>query len=195
MIKKSFAFIVLSTLFLLSGTLIQAQDAGDCTSRQLRTATNLLSDAQDALDNEDVTTAMENIQEANDLLAECGPENTSSGGSKTSGKGDVEFEVADVDTKDFDAEDKTYSFEYPDSWFFAVDLGTRSVVTNTADASVEILEDNPKPSKGNMWVFVAPFDFGDVDDLSDYITDVVGQVRPDDELTDPTEFEIQGPGG
>ncbi|MBC8170614.1 MAG: hypothetical protein H7X77_03045 [Anaerolineae bacterium] len=187
MFKKLLILIVLIAL-IQNGTL--AQDAGDCTSRQLRNATNLLTDAQDALDGDDVSGALGLIQEANDLLEECGP-TTDNIDPDT----DTTFEVADVDTKAFTATDETYAFEYPDSWFIAVDLGTRSVVTNTADASIAILEDEPKPSRGNFWVFVAPFDFGSVRNLSPYITDLVAEVRPDDELTDPVEFEIQGPGG
>lgn len=188
MFKKLLILIVLIAL-IQNGTL--AQDAGDCTSRQLRNATNLLTDAQDALDEDDVAGALEFMQEASDLLEECGP--TAGGGGQTGS--DAEFEVADVRTKDFTSTDETYTFEYPDSWFIAVDLGTRSVVTNSADASVEILEDEPQPSRGNFWVFVAPFDFGNVRNLTDYISDLVAEVRPDDDLTDPVEFEIQGPGG
>jgi hypothetical protein len=187
MFKKLLILIVLIAL-IQNGTL--AQDAGDCTSRQLRSATNLLTDAQDALDEDDVAGALQLMQEASDLLEECGP--TANAGGQTGGSG--EFEVADVATKDFASTDETYAFEYPDSWFIAVDLGTRSVVTNTADASIAILEDEPKPSRGNFWVFVAPFDFGTVRNLSPYITDLVAEVRPDDDLTDPVEFEIPGPG-
>lgn len=188
MFKNLLVLTVLIALIAQGYSGALAQDAGDCTSRQLRNATNLLADAQDALDEDDVIGALEFMQEATDLLTECGP---TAGGSKTGKNG--EFEVANVKTKAFAAKDETYAFEYPDSWFIAVDLGTRSVVTNSAEASVEILEDVPQPSRGNFWVFVAPFDFGRVRNLSSYITDLVEEVRPDDELTDPVEFEIKGP--
>jgi hypothetical protein len=176
---------------------IHAQDAGDCTTAQLLQAQGALGDAQDALEDDDVSGALELIAEANDLLTECSGEQTSSGGGGSRGgsTGAPDIEIAQGDTKDFESEDGSYTFVYPDTWFLVVDLGDRTVAANTADASVEVMQENPNPGRGEFWVFITPFELGEVDDLTSFTEDLVSEVFPDEEITDVVEVEFQGPGG
>lgn len=184
--------LIILVLALFSTMLTQAQNAGDCTTSQLLQAQGDLSDAQDALEDEDVETALEAIQEATDLLGSCSEDDVSG----STGSPDVpEVELADVDTEDFTSEDESYAFEYPETWFFVVDLGDRTVAANNVDASVELVQEDATPGRGEFWVFISVLELGTVRNLSSYTADLVEEAFPTNDATDVLEVELQGPGG
>lgn len=78
----------------------------------------------------------------------------------------------------YTSDDGTYSFAYPDTVFFIADLGTDTVLANTAEASVE-LSDGVPPSTGNFWMYVTVFELGDVGDLGSFLSAAVAELRPD----------------
>jgi hypothetical protein len=196
-------YLMLGALILLSGVIsAQPKIDADCTNRELDTAETLLQDAQDLIAEDDLEGALDLIAEAQELLEDCSgrPEATPTRAPTDTPEpraefGGGDFEIADVGTQTFTSDDGQYSFEYPESWFVAVDLGERTLVANTLDASLNALDSPPSPERGDLWIYIAPVDMGRVRNLSSFLETTMANLFPDNETTDAIEFEIEGPDG
>lgn len=197
------ALLMIGVLILFSGTIsAQANIDNGCTNRELDRAETFLQDAQDLISEDDIEGALDLIAEAQELLEDCSdrPEPTPTVAPTETPEpraefGDGDFEIADVRTQTFTSDEGDYSFEYPDSWFFVVDLGERTLAANTLDASLNALDTPPAPERGDLWMFIAPVDMGRVRNLSSFLEATMANLFPDEDSTDAIEFEIEGPDG